>query len=99
MNENLVLKLSPYTIKRFEQNLCDDGIMLLYNVNTNEEWVGNYSSYCIIRLINGKNTLKKIYEQLMPLFEGYEYQELKQSFDSLLENLTNRNFLETVRLK
>lgn len=99
MDENLILKLSPYTLKRFEQNLGEDGIMFLYNINTNEPWTGNYSSYCLIKLINGQKTLSEIYKGLLPLFEGYEYDEIKQSFDSLLEDLIDRKFLEIGTIK
>lgn len=99
MDENLILKLSPFTLKRFEQNLGEDGVMFLYNVNTNEPWTGNYSSYCLIKLINGQRSLNEIYRELFPLFDGYEYEDLKQSFDFLLDNLIERKFLEIGTIK
>jgi len=99
MDENLILKLSPYILKRFEENLGEGGVMFLYNINNNEPWTGNYSSYCLIKLINGQRTLNEIYNELLPLFEGYEYEDLKQSFDSLLSNLIDRSFLEVGAIK
>ena len=95
MNETSILKLAPYVLKRFEQNI-DDGLLFLYNVNTNETWTGNYSSFYLIKLINGQKKLNEIYNELVPFYEGYTYDEVKQSFDSLLSDLVNRNFLEMV---
>lgn len=93
MDESLILKLAPHILKRFEQNL-DDGVMFLYNVNTDENWTGNSSSFHLIKLINGKRTLKETYNELLPLFEDYDSEEVKQSFNLLLENLISKKFLE-----
>jgi hypothetical protein len=94
MEKSLILKLAPYILKRFEQNLDDGGLLFLYNVNTNETWTGNASSYYLIKLINGEKTLTEIYTELLPLFEQNGRNEVIQCFDALLSNLLDRNFLE-----
>lgn len=95
MDESTILKLAPHILKRFEQNL-DDGVLFLYNVNTNEFWSGNNSSFYVIRLLNGERTLKEVYNELLPLFADYDYKDIKESFDSLLSNLVKKKFVEVV---
>lgn len=95
MKTTSILKLSPYVLKRFEENL-DGGKLFLYNVNDNDYWMGNTSSFYIIRLIDGIRTLEDIYNELLPLFKDYKLEEIEQSFDNLLEGLINRKFLEVV---
>lgn len=95
MDETSILRIAPYILKRFEQNL-DDGVLFLYNVNTNDNWTGNASSFYLINLIDSKRTLKEIYTKLVPLFENYNYEEIKQSFDDLLIGLIKKGFLEVV---
>ncbi len=96
LHEDLILKLEKNILKRYEHNL-KDGVLFLYNVETDDIWLGNESSNDLIKLINGKRTLKEIYLDLMPLFEGYEYEELKVSFDSIVNELIEKNFLEPAR--
>lgn len=95
MKTTSILKLSPYVLKRFEENL-DGGKLFLYNVNDNDYWMGNASSFYVIRLINGVRSLEDIYNELLPLFKDYKLEEIEQSFDNLLEGLVNRKFLEVV---
>ena len=95
MEETMILKLAPYVLKRFEENL-DEGKLFLYNVNSNDYWIGNVTSFYLIKLINGEKTLKELYDELFPLFNNYKLEDIKQSFDNLLEGLVNRKFLEVV---
>lgn len=96
MDESIILKLAPHTLKRFEQNLDEGGLLFLFNVNTKENWTGNVSAFYLIKLIDGEKTLSDIYKELIPLFEGYEHEDIKQSFNSLLSNLISKKFLEVV---
>lgn len=95
MEETTILKLAPYVLKRFEENL-DGGQLFLYNVNSNAYWIGNTASFYLIKLINGEKTLKELYDELFPLFNDYKLEDIKQSFDSLLMGLVSRKFLEVV---
>lgn len=95
LNENTIVKLNKNVLKRFEHNLRG-GTLFLFDVNTNAVWMGNESSNALIKLIDGKKNLKEVYTELMPLFEGYQYSELKESLDSLINGLIDRNFLEYI---
>lgn len=95
LDEYLIIKLTKNILKRYEHNM-DNGVMFLFDVETEELWTGNSSSYDLIKLINGQRTLKEIYSTLVPIFEGYDYSELRESFDSLILDLTNKKFLEFV---
>ena len=95
LKDNTRLKLNKNLLKRFEENL-DNGVLFLFNVETNDLWTGNESAFDIIKLIDGKKTLKKIYSELLPLFEGHSYEELKQSCDTVISDLRNDGFVEYV---
>lgn len=90
-----IVKLTKNILKRFEHNL-KGGVLFLCNVETDDIWTGNESSNDLIRLIDGKKNLKEIYTKLQTTFEGYSYNELKESFDSIIEDLLSKKFLEVV---
>jgi hypothetical protein len=95
LDENIVVGLSENILKRYEHNL-QDGILFLYNVETQEIWTGNNSSNDLIKLLDKKSTLKEIYTALQPFFEDYGYDVIKDSFDFVIEELIQKNFLEIV---
>lgn len=95
LDENWILKLNKDILKRYEHNL-EGGILFLYNVKTDVIWKGNASSNDLIELIDGKKNLNEIYSQLETIFEGYSHNELKESFDSIIDDLLSKNFLEVV---
>lgn len=96
LSDDTVLSLTKNVLKRFEHNI-EDGTLFLHDVETRETWVGNSSSNDLIRLVNGKRTLKEIYENLQPLFEDYEYETFKESFNSLIFDLIGKKFLRVVK--
>lgn len=93
LNESSILKLNPNILKRFEHNV-EDGVLFLYNVKTKLLWKGNESSNYMIKLIDGNRSLKEIYKELQNIFDGYSYEELKNSLDSLIENLITLDIIE-----
>lgn len=96
LKESTIVKLSQNTLKRYEHNL-ENGVLFLYNLETEEVWTGNSSSNNLIKFMDGRRTLKEIYLILQPLFEDYEYNVLKKSFDSLISSLLEKNFLEIIK--
>lgn len=96
LQESSVLSLTKYILKRYEHNI-EDGKLFLHDVKTRETWVGNASSNDLIRLVDGKRTLKEIYKTLWPMFQDYEYELFKNSFDSLIEDLIAKKFLKVVK--
>lgn len=95
LNENSVVKLNKNVLKRFEQDI-KDGTLFLFDLETEGVWVGNSSSNDLIKLLDGKRTLKEVYTGLQKEFEGYEYTELKNCFDSIIKDLLDKQFLEYV---
>lgn len=95
LEETLVIKLSKNILKRYEYS-TEGSVMFLFNVQTDDLWTGNESSYDLIKLIDGKNTLKEIYSNLQLIFTDYEYEVLRESFDSLITELIDKNFMEIV---
>lgn len=95
IDENTIVKLNKNILKRFEHNL-NGGTLFLFDTVTDEVWMGNESSRDLIKLIDGKKRLKEIYTQLAPFFEGYKYNELKESFDAFICSLIDKKFLEYI---
>jgi hypothetical protein len=93
LNETSIIKLNKNILKRYEHNI-KDGVLFLFDVETEEIWTGNSSSNDVIALIDGKKNLKNIYAELQKIFIGYAYEELRESFDSLLQELIDKKFLE-----
>lgn len=95
LNENSIVKLTKNVLKRYEHNV-KNGVLFLFDINTEAIWTGNSSSNDLVKLIDGHRTLKDIYLALQKLFDDYEYEELKESFDEIINDLLNKNFLEYV---
>lgn len=93
LSPNIILKLSPNILKRYEHNI-GDGVIYLFDVLVKELWMGNNSANDLIQVIDGQNTLGNIYEALSSSYEDYSYDELKASFDSVIQELIDKNFLE-----
>lgn len=88
------LKLNKHLLKRFEPDFDDSGVIFLFNVRTDALWIGNGSAYDVINLIDGKRTLKLIYEKLMPFFKEYSFDEVKQSCNQTILDLLEKGFVE-----
>lgn len=97
LNENSIVKLTKNILKRYEHN-AKDGVLFLFDVETNTLWTGNSSTNDLVKLIDGNKTLKDIYLELQESFEGYEYRELKEGFDEIISDLLSKNFLEYVSI-
>lgn len=95
LNETSIVKLTKNILKRYEHNVRD-GVLFLFNIETEALWTGNSSSNDLVKLIDGNRTLKDIYLALKQSFEGYEYEELRENFDEVINDLLNKNFLEYV---
>lgn len=89
---NLILKLNKNVLKRYEHNL-NDGTVFLFDMETENVWMGNGAADCLLRLIDGNTTLGNIYKTLFPLFEDFSEEELKKSFDSIVKSLIDKKFL------
>lgn len=95
LDENSIIKLSQNILKRYEHNI-DDGVLFLYDVKTDDIWIGNSSSNDLVRLIDGSTSLRDIYLKLMPLFEGYKYSEIQESFNVIITELIDKKFIEII---
>ena len=94
-SKNSILRLNKDILQRFEHNL-NDGTIILYNVKTRKIWFGNYSSYDLIKLLDGKKNLDCIYSVFKKQYEGYTSEEIVNSVNTIFEELLEKNFLETV---
>lgn len=89
-----ILKFNKNILKRYEHNF-KNGTMILYDVDKEETWFGNSSSRELIRLIDGKTSLNNIYIKLFPLYGDLDIDEVIESFNRIIEDLYDRNFIET----
>lgn len=95
LSEQIVVKMSANVFKRFEHNI-DSGKLFLYDFVDDKAWVGNASTNDLLLKIDGKKSLKKIYNELFSEFEDYDYFKLKDSFDAVVLNLLKNRFLVIV---
>lgn len=96
IDETTILKLNQNILKRYEHNL-KDGTMILYDIAREEIWYGNSSSKDLINLIDGKTNINDIYNELLPLYEDIDIDEVINSFNFTIEDLYNKNFIEMVK--
>ena len=87
-----ILVLNKNVLKRFEPNL-EDGTLFLFNVQTEKYWSGNAAVDCLIRMLDGQNTLQTIYDYLFEIFENYTKEEICESFDNIIKILLEEGFL------
>ena len=90
--KNLILQINKNILKRYEPNL-NEGTVFLFNIESEEVWMGNAAADCILRLIDGTLTLQEIYDMLFPLFEDFSEEELTTSFNGIIQNLLDKGFL------
>lgn len=98
-NQSIILEnsdvyiLNKSVIKRFEHNI-KDGVLFLYNVDTNTTWIGNSSSLDLIRLIEKKYSIGEIYNTMQSLFIEYDYEIIKSYINNIFTQLLSKNFIE-----
>lgn len=98
LKDNCVIKIDRNVLKRYENNI-NEGTLFLFNLKTDEVWLGNSSSNDLINLFDGETSLKDVYNEIQKDFSDYTFEELKKYFDDLIEDLLKRNFLEYVNAK
>lgn len=95
LSANSVLKLNEDVLLRFEANISNGGLFL-FNAQTEEFWTGNFASFEILRLLDGKKNIQQIYEHAKILFEKQDFNEVKKSTEVLFLDLLKNNFLKIV---
>lgn len=95
MDTSVIIKISKNILKRYEPS-AHDGIMFLYNVVTREIWMGNSSTRDLIKQIDGIKTLEQIYNNLYAKYENVEYSIIQQSYESIISDLLQKNFIEII---
>lgn len=95
LEDSLIVKLNKNILRRFEHNI-NDGVLFLFDVETEKLWIGNSSTNDLVKLIDGEKTLKEIYSKLQSVFEDFSYNELKESFDEIIDELIDKEFLKCV---
>lgn len=95
ITNSTVLKFNSNVIKRFEHNL-KDGTMILCNMENVEFWFGNKESREFIDLIDGKNTVQDIYNEVLSQYDETDYETVINAYNSIITDLFEKNFIETV---
>ena len=95
IDNNTVLNLNKNILKRYEHNL-KDGTMILFDVLTEEIWLGNSSTKEIIDLIDGKNSIQDIYSQILFNYDEKDFENVIEALNLLIEDLFSKNFIEII---
>ena len=95
LSNDCVLKFNKHILKRYEHNL-NGGTIILFDTDSFDIWFGNESANDLVRLVDGKTTIKDIYCKILPLYKDFNESEVIESFNSVIEELLDKKFLETV---
>lgn len=95
ITNSTILKINDKILIRFEHNL-KNGTMILFNVETEDIWLGNQSSKDLIEFINGKNSIQEIYTQILSKYSEEDFDLVLNALNKIIEDLYNRNFIEII---
>lgn len=93
IDNNTIIVFNKNILKRYEHNL-NDGIIILFNVESEEIWLGNSGSKEIINLIDGKKTIQEIYSKILSNYAQEALEKVVESLNLIVEDLYNKNFIE-----
>ena len=97
MDKTAVLKLTPRVLKRMEYNIER---FYLLNLNNDELWVGNYSSYLVINALDGFKTIEQIVKEIHnTTFSDFTTEALYKAVEAILQELLDKHFLVIVKNK
>ena len=92
IDNNTILKLNKNVLKRFEHNL-EDGTMILFNTETEGVWFGNSTSKDLIELIDGNNTVEKIYSEILCKYQDEDFNTVLEALNNIIETLFQKEFV------
>lgn len=93
--KNIVYKLSPSVLSRYEANISK-GIIFLYNVDYDSFWTGNFDSYIVIKLIDGKRKRDEIINIISQNYQ-VDKKDIVYGVQNLIDMLEDKNFIEKVQ--
>jgi len=96
--ESTILELEENVLKRFEINV-NGGTLFLYNVVTNEFWYGNKSALRVLDMLDGKIAVEHIYYKYHKFYPNINFDDIKSSIGSLLDELLQKKFLKITNLE
>lgn len=82
----------PDVMQRYEPNISG-GLFFLYKASNKTFWMGNESSFRILKLFNGKKNMRSIYELIKPYFCEFDFNDLKSNLNDILEELIDKEFI------
>lgn len=94
MDKTTVLKLAPHVLKRMEYNIER---FYLLNFNSNEIWVGNYSSYLILKALDGIKPLGQIIEEVHNTLTDFTEEAVYNAAVVILQELLDKEFIVIVK--
>ncbi len=93
IKSDVILGFGKYVLRRMEHNL-NGGTIILFDTHSFDIWFGNESVNDVLKLIDVKTSLGDIYDSILPLYDGYCENEVIESFNSVIEELLEKKFLE-----
>lgn len=79
----------------------NDSLMWLFNVETGEQYNLNESSYFVLSLLNGENTVREIRQFYLKKYSnrGTNEKVLLDDFNNLVQHLINENVIVYLKSK
>ena len=79
-------------IARYESNI-EDGMYFLFNIQKNEYWTGNTSSYVLLNNFRYKTSIEKIVEENIGYFD-IDKTSIENKLKQLVKDLLKKGFLD-----
>ena len=91
LHNNDIIYLNPDVLIRFERNV-QDGVLFLFNINTKEFWIGNESTFDLIKSIN-YTKIDDLYDYACNFYKDFDINTIKNSINVILLELISKKFL------
>ena len=85
-------KFNKNVIARYESHI-EDGMYFLFNIQKNEYWMGNTSSYVLLNNFRHKNSIEKVIEENIEYFD-IDKNSVENTMKGMVEDLVKKGFMD-----
>lgn len=88
----VLYQFNKNVIARYESHI-KDGMYFLFNIQQNEYWMGNTSSYVLLNNFRYKNSIKTVIEESLEYFD-IDKNSLEKTLIKMIDDLVKKGFID-----
>ena len=88
----VLYQFNKNVIARCESHI-KDGMYFLFNIQQNEYWMGNTSSYVLLNNFRYKNSIKTVIEESLEYFD-IDKNSLEKTLIKMIDDLVKKGFID-----